>query len=214
MHGLGPMLGGKGSGRVFFHGGDNDSYHAWIEGYLETGDGFVILTNGDGGVKLRGEIRNAFSDAIGLGVSPLVRVVDIDLSASRYDDYAGRYERDTTIPADIGRILLDRFDEPGFTIARAGSGFTVSFGEPAETAPLLALAPDRFVGDELPQYEFVLHRDAFGKVRGATVERRGCEVVFPAPSVDANVGRNNQRALRRTRPKSNEFTDAMTRPAP
>ena len=177
MHGLGPRLEGEGRARVFHHGGDNDSYHAWIEGYLETGDGFVILTNGDGGVGLRNEIRNALSDAIALGINPLVRTVDIDLSDRRYDDYAGRYEREAAIPADLTRGLLDSFDQPGFTIARSDASFAITLGEPAQTHALRTLAPDRFIGDDLP-YKFSLHRDAHGEVRGATVERGNARAYY------------------------------------
>ena len=51
INGLGKhlILGGAGiPTRIFHHGGSNDSYRAWIEGYPAHGDGFVILTNGAG----------------------------------------------------------------------------------------------------------------------------------------------------------------------
>ncbi|HSX61788.1 MAG TPA: serine hydrolase domain-containing protein [Tahibacter sp.] len=178
MHGLGPRLHGDGATRFFHHGGDNNSYHAWIEGYLETGDGFVILTNGDGGVNLRGEIRNALSDALGRGVNPVVRLADVDLSDRSYDDYAGRYVRDANIPADLSRGLVDSFEDTAFTIARSGAGFTIALGDPAKTHALLARAPDRFVGDDLPPNELVVHRDAHGKVRGVTIERGNARAYY------------------------------------
>ncbi|WP_313915204.1 serine hydrolase domain-containing protein [Tahibacter sp.] len=178
MHGLGPRLEGTGIARVFHHGGDNDSYHAWIEGYLETGDGLVILTNGDGGVPLRSEIRAAFSDAIGLGINSALRVVDIDLGAPVYADYAGRYELDTTVPADIRRGLIDSFDYPGFELVHGDGKLTLVLpGDDDSKQPkrytAQALATDRFVGDGFTPFEFRLHRDARGQVRGASVERTG-----------------------------------------
>lgn len=48
---------------------------------METGDGFVILTNGANGGALATEIRNALSDAIGYGVNPPIRTIALDLRA-------------------------------------------------------------------------------------------------------------------------------------
>lgn len=183
MHGLGPRLEGKGIARIFHHGGDNDSYHAWIEGYLETGDGLVILTNGDGGVALRSEIRAAFSDAIGLGVNAALRVVDIDLGAPAYADTAGHYELDPAVPADIRRGLIDSFEYPGFELVHGDGKLTLVLpGDDDSKEPkrytAQALATDRFVGDGFPAFEFRLHRDARGQVRGASVERNGDTAYF------------------------------------
>ncbi len=183
MHGLGPRLEGKGIARLFHHGGDNDSYHAWIEGYLETGDGLVILTNGDGGVALRSEIRAAFSDAIGLGVNAPLPVVDVDLGAAAYADVAGRYELDTAIPADIRRGLIDSFEYPGFELVHGDGKLTLVLpGDEASKEPkrytAQALATDRFVGEGFAAFEFRLHRDARGLLRGVSVERNGDVAYF------------------------------------
>ncbi|MEM9386891.1 MAG: serine hydrolase domain-containing protein [Pseudomonadota bacterium] len=62
-HGLGPRLNGEGSNRVFHHGGANDSYRAWIEGHLDSGDGIVMLTNGRNGHQLYSEVRFAAEQA-------------------------------------------------------------------------------------------------------------------------------------------------------
>jgi CubicO group peptidase (beta-lactamase class C family) len=62
-HGLGPRLSGRGETRTFSHSGSNESYKAYLEGNLYSGDGLVILTNGARGSELREEIRNAIADA-------------------------------------------------------------------------------------------------------------------------------------------------------
>ncbi len=62
-HGLGPRLNGEGPTRVFHHGGSNDSYRAWIEGHLHSGDGIVLLTNGRNGARLYSEVRFAAEEA-------------------------------------------------------------------------------------------------------------------------------------------------------
>ena len=50
-YGLGPEIE---NGFVFHHGGSNDSYKAFFQGNLETGDGFIVFTNGaKGGMFIR-----------------------------------------------------------------------------------------------------------------------------------------------------------------
>lgn len=55
-------LDGNGQRGAFHHGGFNDSDRAWMEDYLETGDGFVSLINGENGAERATVIRNALSD--------------------------------------------------------------------------------------------------------------------------------------------------------
>ncbi|MEM1408977.1 MAG: serine hydrolase domain-containing protein [Bacteroidota bacterium] len=64
-YGLGPELEGAGSSKSFSHGGANDSYRAFFRGYLETKNGFVILTNGNRGSELIREIHPALIKAEG-----------------------------------------------------------------------------------------------------------------------------------------------------
>lgn len=56
-HGLGPRINGDGDRTVFHHGGNNDFYKAWLEGHPATGDGIVVLTNGEQGQQLAYEMR-------------------------------------------------------------------------------------------------------------------------------------------------------------
>ena len=62
-HGLGPRLNGNGETRVFHHGGANQSYRAWIEGHLASGNGIVVLTNGTNGHWIYREVRKSAEDA-------------------------------------------------------------------------------------------------------------------------------------------------------
>ena len=169
--GLGPELSGAGATRRFVHNGDNDSYHAGFEGYLESGDGFVILTNGENSQQLRGEIRNALSDALGHGVKPLIRTTTLDLAAAEYADYAGTYRIDTGVPMDLRRGLADWFDLDTLEVKRADGAITVSVTEEdgPEASPLLPLTPARFIASRFG-IELEFHRDAHGKVRALSVE--------------------------------------------
>jgi CubicO group peptidase (beta-lactamase class C family) len=63
IFGLGPEIDGEGPTRNFVHGGANDSYRAFMAGYLAEGDGLVVFTNGTRGEELIREIRRAVAMA-------------------------------------------------------------------------------------------------------------------------------------------------------
>jgi len=168
-HGLGPRLDGAGQARIFHHGGSNDSYRAWIEGYLDTGDGFVILTNGENGAALAAEIRNALSDAIGRGVNPPVRSVALDLSDARYADYAGVFERDDSIAMDQRRALADFFDIPALQVRVANGKVRVGMAGTPRDGQMLPLSPNRFVSPDIDGLQVEFHRDARGQVNALSV---------------------------------------------
>ena len=165
--GLGPRLGGAGPGRCFFHLGANQSYLAFMEGYLETGDGFVILTNGSNGLALIAEVRNALADAIGRGAHPPLRAVA--LRAPPSSDFAGRYRLDPATPMDLRRALADSFDYETLQVGVAGDTVEVTPAGQAKPSPLLPLGPAKFAQSNLYAYTYDFHRDAWGKVRGLTV---------------------------------------------
>lgn len=165
--GLGPKLGGAGLGRHFFHLGANESYRAFLEGYPETGDGFVILTNGTNGDQLVAEIRNALADAIGLGAHAPVQAVALRLPPS--PDYAGRYRLDPAVPMDVRRALPDSFDYESFEVNV--TDHTVAVVLPGQDEPTLLspLGPAQFVQAGLYTFGFEFRRDAWGRIRGVTV---------------------------------------------
>lgn len=172
-HGLGPELMGSGNGRVFYHSGSNDNYRAWIEGYLQTGDGFVILTNSPNGALLRMEIRHALSDAIGHGVDPVLQAIALDPSDPSYADYQGTYRLDDHVPMDLRARIADDFDVDSFEIVTSGGKASLRIPGEAKVHPLQALSPTRFVdpaSETIPLMQLEFHRDAYGKVRAVSVE--------------------------------------------
>lgn len=182
-HGLGPRLDGDGATRVFHHGGANDSYRAWIEGYLDSGDGFVILTNGANGGALMMEIRNALSDALGHGVNRPVRTITLPAGAT-LADLAGSYRLDPAMPMALRRGLVDYFDADAFVVDAANGALTLaeSGGQPVAVLPL---APSRFVMEgtfDPPRVEF--HRDASGNVSGLSVHRGHAQAWYPREAAD------------------------------
>ncbi|WP_454759403.1 serine hydrolase domain-containing protein [Caulobacter segnis] len=165
--GLGPRLAGAGLERRFFHLGANESYLAFLEGYLETGDGYVILTNGANGLALIAEIRNALSDAIGQGGSPPVRTVA--LRAPPSPDYAGRYRLDPATPIEVRRALADSFEYDLLRVDVAGDAIGLATSADGKAAPLLPLGPSQFAQSGIYVFDFEFRRDARGRVRGLAV---------------------------------------------
>jgi CubicO group peptidase (beta-lactamase class C family) len=59
--GLGPFVGGTGRNFHFGHGGANEGFHSNLVMYPELGVGAAIMTNGDGGPQLIGEVMRALA---------------------------------------------------------------------------------------------------------------------------------------------------------
>lgn len=90
--GLGFKISGEGGTTSFFHDGSNAGYKATLVGHPETGDGAVILTNGDQGYQLGQEILRGIAIAYGWSdYRPIIRkAVDLPLAAQR--PFAGTFE--------------------------------------------------------------------------------------------------------------------------
>jgi CubicO group peptidase (beta-lactamase class C family) len=59
VYGFGVALGERGHAVRFWHSGANSGYKCLFETYTELGQGLVIMTNGDNGLRLIGEIQRA-----------------------------------------------------------------------------------------------------------------------------------------------------------
>ena len=176
IHGLGPRLGGAGAMRYFHHGGANDSYRAWIEGHLQTGDGMVILTNGHNGGRLLMEIRNALNDAMDPGFNPPLRTLDLDLSAPAYADYGGTWVMDA-VPQDLQGNLAGYYESGEIEVRIVEGVLAVAEKGGDDETRLSPLTPSRFVspGDQV-QFEF--HRDARDVLSRMTVDRGNARLYF------------------------------------
>ncbi|MEY4173691.1 MAG: FmtA-like protein, partial [Actinomycetota bacterium] len=65
--GLGPELSGEGSLGRFGHGGANQGYKSQVDGLLDGSSGAVVLTNGENGTTLVGEVRRSVAAEYGWG---------------------------------------------------------------------------------------------------------------------------------------------------
>lgn len=90
-HALGPGVGGSGDSITFGHGGANAGFRCQLRAYTKLGQGVAVMTNGDNGGKLIGEILRAFSEVYEWdGYKPEVKSVahldpaDLELFAGQY----------------------------------------------------------------------------------------------------------------------------------
>ena len=109
--GLGPGVHGEGADLHFDHAGSTGGYRAYMIGYPASGDGLVVMANGDGGKELINEIVRSAAQVYGWpGFRPETRPV-ADLPRSTLETYAGSYYVDEydltiTIRADGDHLLI------------------------------------------------------------------------------------------------------------
>ncbi|WP_129794126.1 serine hydrolase [Sphingosinicella sp. CPCC 101087] len=179
LFGLGPRLAGEGDSAIFHHGGANDSYKAYVEGHLASGDGLAILTNGANGDVLGDEIRNAVSDALGWP-GDWSAVVQPIRDRALFAHYPGTYVRRRDQPIEIAGLLDTGFDHERIAIEAAGDGLELRIGD--ETKALAPLTPSRFVvpGQYVPagtlQLEF--KRSAANRVTSLIASAGGGRLLF------------------------------------
>lgn len=89
--GLGPELAGEGSHRRFLHSGRNEGFCTHLDGLVERPTGAVVLTNGDGGTTLCGEIRRAIAAVYGWGEIGGAPIRLATVRPELLQSYAGRY---------------------------------------------------------------------------------------------------------------------------
>jgi len=110
--GLGPFVGGTGRNFHFGHGGANEGFHSQLVMYPELGVGAAVMTNGDGGPPLIGEILRGLAAEYGWPDYGAKRVTVIALDSATAAGIAGHYKlrAGPGIPAEIkwegGRLML------------------------------------------------------------------------------------------------------------
>ncbi len=146
-YGLGLSLVRSGHAARFGHGGSNAGFQCQMTAYAETGQGAVVMTNGDQGGRLAQEILRAIATEYAWPDYPQPREKTIaQIDPVVYSRYAGRYE--------LG---------PGMVIAIAVSGnklMASTWGPNAVTAELFPESSTRFFSLGLQiEVEFIASPD-------------------------------------------------------
>jgi hypothetical protein len=129
--GLGFLLEGEGAASRFWHNGVNEGYRAYLIGFPATGQGAVIMTNGDGGAPLTQELLRALALEYGWPERFHQMLVPQPGPAPDLPSLAGSYRW---------------AEEPDARIAiRAEDGQLIAAPVRGNPAPLVALGPNRFV---------------------------------------------------------------------
>jgi CubicO group peptidase (beta-lactamase class C family) len=143
QHGLGPRVEGVGDQFMFHHGGANDSYRAWIEGHLATGNGLVVLTNGSNGSSLFVEIRNAVADAMEWKINQAVKVPSIKISPQQLETYTGQYEVNESFPLPLRQQMAAM--QGVMNVRLEGQQLKLISERSGRSYDLLPITPDQFI---------------------------------------------------------------------
>jgi CubicO group peptidase (beta-lactamase class C family) len=153
QYGLGWGLNAPGEPLRFGHNGGNEGFRCVLQSYIGSGgQGVAIMTNGDGGGDLMGEILRAVATEYGwTDLKPEKRTLGT-LDPKQVPQLAGEY------------------DAPGshFTVAAADGGLTISSNHFPGTPKLLPESDGRFFMKDQP-FHFRFDRDAKGNVTGLSV---------------------------------------------
>lgn len=111
-YGLGVGVGGEGNKATFSHGGSNEGFKCNLFAYSETGQGAVVMTNGDLGGQLASEIFRSIAREYGWpDFKPAERVL-AKVNPEIFKDYVGEYEvrGKVIVSVENGRLY---FQPPG-----------------------------------------------------------------------------------------------------
>jgi len=137
-YGLGFGVGGEGAARIFAHGGSNAGFRAMFVGFVETGKGAVVMTNGDLGGELVQEILRGIAHVYGWEQFKTTEKTVVSIDSATLSSFVGRYRLESSGIEGMLAVTLDggrlRVQLPTWLAART----------------LHAAAPDRFFMLESP----------------------------------------------------------------
>lgn len=91
-YGLGLGVAGDGKTLNFSHGGSNEGFKCMLVAFAETGQGAVVMTNGDAGSRLGDELLRAIAKEYGWVARQAVLREPVKVDPTIYAEYAGEYE--------------------------------------------------------------------------------------------------------------------------
>jgi CubicO group peptidase (beta-lactamase class C family) len=156
-YGMGLWLGGKEQVTNFSHAGANEGFTCIMFASLDTGQGAVVMTNGDRGSGLFNEILRAIAHEYGWPDYQPSEKTLAQVDPAVYRSYVGKYESSGLPPSTI----TTEADQLYVSSAVLGP-------RPVRLYPL---ATDRFF--MLDGVELTFVKDANGNVTGAVAEQNG-----------------------------------------
>lgn len=109
-YGLGLGLAGEGKAFYFSHGGSNEGFKCILLAFAETGQGAVVMTNGDQGSRLADELLRALAKEYNWAARQPAEREPVKVDAALYVDYAGEYEfrpgQTRTIAHEDGKLFI------------------------------------------------------------------------------------------------------------
>lgn len=111
-YGLGIGVGGEGDKANFSHGGSNEGFKCNLFAYSETGQGAVVMTNGDLGGALASEIFRSIAREYGWPDFKPVERVQAKINPEILNAYVGEYEANgkVVVTTESGKLF---FQPPG-----------------------------------------------------------------------------------------------------
>ncbi len=160
--GLGLEIGGSDTNSYFSHGGANEGFRNIFAAYKITGEGAVVMTNGDNGSQIGDEIMHSIAAEYHWpDWHPQVRAV-VQVDPKILSRYVGTYQLgpnfNLVITVDNGRLIAQASGQPTFS--------------------LHAESETRFFALEFPA-ELEFAKDANGAVSGLVLHRGGQNIKAP-----------------------------------
>lgn len=108
-YGLGFGIEGTGASARFSHGGSNVGFKCILTAYMDSGQGFVIMTNGDNGPQLAGEIIRSAAREYGWSDHKAVERELATVDPKTYEALVGKYDIsgvNATVMIENGKLFI------------------------------------------------------------------------------------------------------------
>ncbi len=153
-YGLGVGVGGAGKTLQFSHGGSNEGFKCMLVAFAETGQGAVVMTNGDQGSRLGDELLRALAKEYGWPARQASERELAKVDAAIYAEYVGEYE---FRPGQTRKIVQE-------------NGKLFIAPAPNVKFELFAVSPARFFIESDANVWHQFNRNAEGKVSELVIE--------------------------------------------
>ncbi|MFN0085353.1 MAG: DUF6265 family protein [Blastocatellia bacterium] len=161
-YGMGLGLAGEGKAFSFSHGGSNEGFKCMLFAFAETGQGAVVMTNGDQGGRLADEVLRAIAREYDWPARQAVEREPAKVDPAIFAEYAGEYE----LRPGQTRVVLH--ENGGLFLSPAGNVKLELFPE----------SPSRFFIENDAGVRYVFNRNAEGRVSELVIEIEGAKNVL------------------------------------